>query len=366
MIIGVPRERKALEKRVALTPDGAAELARRGHTIKIEVGAGVGSHFSDADYTTAGCQIVDTLAEVWNGSNLVVKVKEPAKEEFLLFREDVVLFDYLHLASMRDVTEAMLHGKVTGIAYELVRDAAGSLPLLEPMSDIAGKLAVLNGAFYLLTQNGGRGVLLTGTPGVPPAHVVIIGAGIAGRGSCAVAAGAGARVTVLDINEARLAQLSEEHGERVTVAISTPKTLASAVADADLLIGAVLIPGAKAPKVVTKAMIQSMRQGSVVVDISIDQGGCVETIRPTSLDNPVFTECGVIHYGVTNMPSQSALSSTRALTAATLPYIIELADKGIERAINESRTLRDAVNTFRGKLTNREVAEAHGLKFESL
>jgi alanine dehydrogenase len=366
LTIGVPRERKTLEQRVALTPDGAAELVKHGHTVLIETNAGQKSHFEDAQYTQAGCKIVPTLAEVWNSSNMVVKVKEPHEEEFQYFRKDLILFDYLHLASMPDVTKAMLDGQITGIAYELVKTAEGRLPLLEPMSEVAGKLSVLNGSYFLLGQNGGRGVLLGGTVGVLPAKVVIVGAGIAGRCACEVALGMGADVSVLDVNYTKLDHIRVQTGGRARTVHSTKASLEREVQTADLLIGAVLIPGAAAPKLITRDMIRSMKKGSVFVDISIDQGGCGETIKPTNLDAPTFVEDGVIHYGVCNMPAQTPRTSTQALTAATLPYVLKIANHGGLAALDTFAELRGALNTHHGMLTNHEVSEATGFRYSSI
>lgn len=363
MIIGVPRERKTLEKRIALTPDGAHELVKRHHQVLIEKDAGIGSHFSNQSYEEAGCRIVPTLKEIWSNSELVVKVKEPHEEEFQYFRQGLVLFDYLHLASMPAVTEQMLKGKITGIAYELVQTPDKRLPLLEPMSEVAGKLSVLNGCYFLLSQNGGRGVLLGGTIGVPPGDVVIVGAGIAGRCACEMALGIGAHVTILDIDYKKLDRIRTEFGSSVRTLHSTKSSIARECEHADLLIGAVLVPGAAAPKLITKEMIGSMKKGSVFVDISIDQGGCSETIRPTNLEKPSYELDGVIHYGVTNMPAQVPRTSTKALTAATLPYIIKLADMGAVAAIRGVDELRGAVNTHMGYLTNAAVAEAVGIKY---
>lgn len=361
MKIGIPRERKTLEQRVALTPDGASELIKMGNTVLIETQAGAKSFYQDKDYEQIGCQIVTTLEEVWTKADMVVKVKEPHESEYKYFRKDLILFDYLHLASMPDVTKAMLDGQVTGIAYELVRTEDGRLPLLEPMSEVAGKLSILNGAYYLLGQNNGRGVLLGGTVGVPPAHVVIVGAGIAGRCACEVAIGMGAEVTILDVSYTKLDHIRIQTQGRVVTCYSTKASLERIVQTADLLIGAVLIPGAAAPKLITRSMIKSMKKGAVFVDISIDQGGCGETMRPTSLDQPVFVEEGVTHYGVCNMPAQTPRTSTQALTAATLPYIIRLAKDGI-KALDSNSRLRGALNTHRGMLTNKEVSEAVGIR----
>ncbi|WKZ57227.1 MAG: alanine dehydrogenase [Bdellovibrionota bacterium] len=363
MIIGVPRERKTLEKRVAVTPDGVRELRKHNHTVLVETNAGVGSHFSDDAFREAGATIVDTLKDVWTKSEIVVKVKEPHESEYEYFRPGLVLFDYLHLASMPDVTDALLKGGVTGIAYELVQISDGRLPLLEPMSEVAGRLSVVNGSNHLLSQHGGRGMLLGGTVTVPPARVVIVGAGVAGRNACDVAIGMGADVTILDTNYLRLDRIKAQYGHRVCTMHSTRAALERAINGSDLLIGAVLIPGAAAPKVITRTMIQSMNRGGVFVDISIDQGGCAETIRATSLDNPVYEEEGVVHYGVCNMPAQVPCTSTMALTAATLPYLIALADGGGIAALQSSTELRNALNTHKGKLTNAAVSEAVGIAY---
>lgn len=363
MIIGVPRERKTLEKRVAITPDGAGELTKRGHTVLIETDAGAGSFFSDDHYRNAGCQIVPTLEAVWSRADLVVKVKEPHEEEYPYFRPGLALFDYLHLASMPDVAAKLLRGGVTGIAYELVQTEDRRLPLLEPMSEVAGKLSVLNGSYFLLSQQGGRGVLLGGTVGVAPGKVVIVGAGIAGRNACEVALGMGARVTVLDVDYRKLEAAKVQFNNRAIVVHSTRSSLERAMRNADLLIGAVLVPGAAAPRLITAEMMRTMKPGSVFVDISIDQGGCAETIRPTSLDKPVYVQDGVVHYGVCNMPAQTPRTSTLALTAATLPYIIELADKGIQGALNNNRLLRAAVNTHAGMMTNQACGESLELPY---
>jgi alanine dehydrogenase len=360
MIIGVPRERKTLEKRVALTPDGAKELTKRGHTVLIEKNAGLGSFFSNESYKASGCTLVDTLEEVWTKSDLVVKVKEPHESEYQYFRKGLTVFDYLHLAGLPEVTHAMLKGGVTGIAYELVQLESGALPLLEPMSEVAGKLSVLNGSYFLLAQNGGRGTLLGGTTGVPPADVTVVGAGIAGRAAATVALGMGARVTVLDISQRALERIRIEFQGRARTVHSTAASLERHCSEADLVIGAVLVPGAKAPALVTTEMVKAMMPGSVLVDISIDQGGCVEGIRTTSLETPTYEEHGVIHYAVPNMPAQTARTSTQALTAVTLPYIVELADHGIKGAFERKSELKKALNTHAGMLTNELVSDAVG------
>jgi alanine dehydrogenase len=363
MKIGVPKERKTLEKRIAITPDGALELVKRGHQVLIETNAGAGSFYSDNDYKAVGATIVPQLSDVWTKSDLVVKVKEPHESEYQYFRPGLTLFDYLHLASMPDVAKAMIDGGITGIAYELVQTPDRRLPLLEPMSEVAGKLSVLNGSYFLLSQNGGRGVLLGGTVGVVPANVVIVGAGVAGRAACEVALGMGAHVSILDIDHQQLDRIKLQFSGRATTVFSTKASLERAAKEADLLIGAVLIPGAAAPKLITREMMRSMKQGAVFVDISIDQGGCAETIRPTSLDAPVYVEERVIHYGVCNMPAQTPSTSTKALAAATLPYIIQLAEHGIDKGLKNSTELRNALNTHRGMLTNSLVSDAVGMKY---
>jgi len=364
MRIGIPKERKALEKRIALTPDGALELTKRGHEVLIEKSAGEGSFFPDEAYLEVGCKIASSLEEVWSSVDLLVKVKEPHESEFPFFRKDLAIFDFLHLASMPDVANAMLEGGVTGIAYELVSSVDRRLPLLEPMSEVAGKLSVLNGSYFLLSQNGGRGVLAGGTVGVKPANIVVIGAGIAGRAAAQTAIGMGARVTILDVDYIKLERVQMQFGNKIETQHSTKGSIERACLEADLVIGAVLIPGAAAPKLVTRDMIKSMKEGSVFVDISIDQGGCAETIRPTSLENPVYVEDGVIHYGVCNMPAQTPRTSTLALTAVTLPYIMKMAAAGtVQEAMRQHPELRNALNTHQGMLTNQAVSEAVNHKF---
>jgi len=362
MKIGVPRERKTLEKRVAITPDGAHKLTQHGHEVLIENNAGLAVDFKNSEYEAAGCRIVDSLAEVWGESEMVVKVKEPHESEYEYFRPGLFLFDYLHLASMPEVATALVESGVTSIAYELV-DEAGRLPLLEPISEVAGKLSVLNGSYHLLSQNEGRGMLLGGTIGVERAKVTIVGAGIAGRAACEMAFGMGAQVYVFDLDNTKLDKIKAEFGNQVSTVYSTPKSLARCLENTDLLIGAVLVPGAAAPRVITREMMKAMPKGSVFVDISIDQGGCAETSRPTSLDAPTYVEEEVIHYGVCNMPAQTARTSTLALTNATLPYIVELAKDGPMKALEKSHSLREALNTHKGKLTNEKVSQAVGIDY---
>ncbi|MDZ4785190.1 MAG: alanine dehydrogenase [bacterium] len=363
MIIGVPRERKTLEKRVGITPDGAAEIVKHGHKVLVETNAGAGSLFTDQDYKVSGCEIVSNLADVWTKSNLVVKVKEPHESEYQYFREDLAVFDYLHLAGMADLTKAMVKSKITGIAFELVKSHDGRFTILDPMSEVAGKLSILVGSYFLISQHGGRGVLLGGTTSVPARQVVIVGAGVAGRNACDAALGSGARVTILDKNIRQLEKVKEIFGNRAVTVYSTTAALMREIPKADLLIGAVLVPGAAAPKIITREMIKNMRKGSVFVDISIDQGGCAETIRATDLANPVYEEEGVIHYGVCNMPAQVPRTSTIALAEATLPYVLKLADAGIEKALRGHPELANALSTYHGSLTNKAVSDSVGVPY---
>lgn len=358
MIVGVPKEIKSWENRVAMTPGGVEALARRGHTVLVERGAGLGSGLTDEEYEAAGASLTDA-AGAW-GAQLVIKVKEPLPEEYKYLREDLLLFTYLHLAAARDLTDAMLASKVTGVAYETVQLPDGSLPLLSPMSEVAGRLAPQVGAHHLEKMQGGRGMLLGGVPGVPPAEVVILGGGVVGINSIKIAVGLGARVTVLDINHARMQYLDDVFGGRIVTMNSTEANVREMVMKADLVIGAVLIPGAKAPHLVTRGMIAQMKEGSVVVDVAVDQGGCVETIYATTHDKPTYVIDGVVHYGVANMPGAVPRTSTFALVNQTLPYALKLADKGLN-ALRESAPLRLGLNTFGGTLTCQAVAEAFEL-----
>jgi alanine dehydrogenase len=354
MLVGIPKEQKTLEKRVAITPDGAKELINLGHKVLIQRDAGLGSFFSNEEYLLAGCKIVDTPEEIWN-CDLVVKVKEPQEEEFKFLSENTQLFTYLHLASEPEVTKALLECKTTSIAYELISDSSGLLPLLQPMSEIAGKLAVINGSFYLLAPQEGRGLLLGGSTGVERGRVVILGGGAAGAAACEVALGMGANVVILERNRQRMELLKARFGNQVDLIYSTQSSIERYAVDADLLIGAILIPGASAPKLVTKEIVSKMKKGSVIIDISIDQGGCVETIRTTSLKEPTFIDMGVVHYGVGNMPAQTPRTSTMALTSVTLPYICMIADK------RWTPEIKAAVNTHKGKLTNAAVGSSLGI-----
>jgi len=348
MIIGVPKEIKTLENRVAMTPGGAETLVRRGHTVLVEAGAGLGSGLKDEEYAAAGAKLV-SRDEAW-AAEMVVKVKEPVAEEYPLLRKDLLLFTYLHLAAEEKLTQALLDAGTTAIAYETVQLPDGSLPLLMPMSEVAGRMATQEGAHYLEKPQGGRGILLGGVPGVAPASVVVIGAGVVGTNAAKMAMGLGAQVTMIDINHRRLQYLDDVFGGRIMTITSTEPNIRKAVAYADLLVGSVLIPGAKAPK----------KEGSVVVDVAIDQGGCIETIKPTTHKEPTYVVDGVIHYGVTNMPGAVPRTSTFALTNQTLPYAIKLADKGVDALKSDSALLK-GLNTRNGKLTFKAVGEAFGI-----
>jgi alanine dehydrogenase len=358
MRIGVPKEIKIHEYRVGLTPDGASRLDREGHRVLVETGAGAGAGFDDAEYLAAGAEIVDDADAVFGSAEMIVKVKEPQLEECARLSSGQILFTYLHLAADPAQTRALIRSGAAAIAYETVTDAHGTLPLLKPMSCIAGRMAAQVGAHYLEMPSG-RGVLLGGVPGVAPARVVLVGAGIAGANALEMAVGLQADVTVLDIDLARLEELAARFGSRIRTIYSTPETIARAVREADLVIGSVLIPGASAPKLVTREMVRSMRPGSVLVDIAIDQGGCFETSRPTCHGNPVYVESGVVHYAVTNMPGAVPRTATLALTNATLPHMQSLARLGWRQAVQRDPHLRNGLNVSGGKITHPAVAEAH-------
>ena len=360
MRIGVPREIKTGETRVSMTPSLCRRCVKLGAEVVVERGAGVSAGFSDAEYRTAGATVAGSAAKVWAGADLVLKVKEPLREEYELIREGQALFTYLHLAAGPELARALLRKRVLGIAYETVEGADGQFPLLKPMSQIAGRLSIQIGAYFLQSQHGGSGVLLGGIPGTMPGHVVVVGAGNSGAHAVQMAVGMGARVTVLDVDMRKLEALDMEYRGRVVTLMSNPANLEHAVADADLLIGAVLIPAAKAPTVVTKQMVSRMRAGSVIVDIAIDQGGCIETVRPTSHEKPVYQEYGVIHYAVPNMPALVGRTSTVALTQATEPYVAMLVQRGVERALKEHAGLARGVNTRDGKIVYEAVAKALG------
>jgi len=361
MIIGVPKEIKAEENRVAITPAGVSALVAHGHRVLVQRGAGAGSGLSDAQYRDAGARIMPSPRRVWDQAEMILKVKEPVPSEYRLLRNGLVLFTYLHLAANAPLTRTLISKKVQAIGYETIELDDGALPLLAPMSEVAGRLSIQVGAWCLQKPNGGAGILLNGASGVRPAKVVIIGAGMAGASACQVAAGVGARVSIIDRIPAKLRYLHDILGGHLTTVMSNPANIEEEVLSADLLIGTVLVPGAKAPRLVTRKMVRAMRPGSAIVDVSIDQGGCVETARPTSLDDPIYVTEGVVHYCVTNMPAIVPRTSTFALTNATLSYALELADKGLRRAVREDPPLQRGVNTLDGHVTHRGVAEAFNL-----
>ncbi len=365
MRIGVPTEVKQDEYRVALTPAGALELVRLGHEVAVEAGAGAGSAFADADYERVGARIA-AVDEVWAGADLVLKVKEPTAAEFGRLREELTLFTYLHLAADEPLTRALAESGTAAVAYETVETPNGALPLLAPMSEVAGKLAAQAGAYFLEKPFGGRGLLLGAVPGVAPGEVVIIGGGIVGYNAAIVALGLGAQVTILERSLDRMRHLEEVLSGRVTLLMSSALQIEASVAGADLVIGAVLIPGARAPKLVTREQIGGMKEGAVVVDVAIDQGGCFETSRPTTHSDPVYVVDGVIHFCVTNMPGGVPVTSTHALTNATLPYVEAIAELGLRGAVAGDPALAKGVNVLGGKITYDAVAEAHGLEYTPL
>ena len=363
MIIGVPKEIKAMEKRVGITPAGVVELVRHGHTVMVETNAGVGSGFQDSEYADAGAQMESSAAKIWS-ADMVYKVKEPLADEYQYFRDDLLLFTYLHLAAEAELTAALVESGTTGIAYETVQPADGTLPLLVPMSEVAGRMSTELGSHYLKNPTGGKGMLLGGVPGVPPAKVVIIGGGVSGTHAAQMAIGLGADVTMMDISANRMRQLNDIFGSRVKTVMSNSYNIAREVKDADLLIGAVLIPGTKAPSLVSEEMVKTMSPGSVIVDIAIDQGGCIETIdRVTYHDDPIYMAHGVVHYSVGNMPGAVARTSTLALTNVTLPYAVQLANKGYEAACKADPALMLGLNTLKGKVVYEGVATSLGYDY---
>jgi alanine dehydrogenase len=358
MIIGVPKEIKDNEARVGVTPAGAKALTEAGHKVLVETQAGALSGFPDEDYQDAGAEMVGEAGHVWGKSEMVVKVKEPIEREYVFFREGLVLFTYLHLAPLPALTDKLLETKIIGIAYETVRDRQGTLPLLTPMSEVAGRMSVQVGATYLEKEHGGRGILLGGVPGVPPAHVTILGGGVVGTNAAKIALGFGAKVTLVDVNLNRLRELDDIFNGRLYTLASNSYNVAHATKEADLVIGGVLIPGATAPKIVTRAMVADMKKGAVIVDVAIDQGGCVETARPTSHSNPSYVVDGVVHYCVTNMPGAVPHTSTLALTNSTFPYLLRIANLGVREALKQDAGLAEGLNTWMGTLTYRGVAES--------
>ncbi len=366
MIVGVPRERLMQEHRVALTPAAVAELAERGHSVLIEAGAGEGSGISDDEYSRAGARIVPSAEELWAGAELVVKVKEPIQEEFAFLRPGLVVMAFLHLAAQPALARALLEKGAVGIAYETIQLEDGRLPCLAPMSEVAGRMAAQVGAHYLQRAYGGRGVLLGGVPGVPPAHVVILGGGTVGTQAARIAAGMGARVTVFDKSLQRLRYLDDLFGGGVATAVAHRYEIEKAVTDADLVIGAALVPGARAPKLVTEAMVRSMRPGAVIVDVAVDQGGTVETVdRATTHTDPVYEKHGVIHYAVANIPGAVPRTSTYALANAILPYVLEVAGRGWRAAATQSALAR-GFNVAEGRVVHERVAEALGSSYTPL
>ena len=358
MNIGCVKEIKNNEFRVGLTPDNARAYVAAGHAVYIETGAGLGSGFADTEYAAAGATLLQDAKSVWDACDMMVKVKEPLPEEYSYFHEGMILYTYLHLAADREQTDALLTGKVKGVAYETLQEADGSLPLLAPMSQIAGRLSIQEGAKYLEKRFGGAGILLAGVPGTPKANVVILGGGTVGANACKIAVGMGANVTIIDINLKRLEQLDQMFGARIQTLVSNDANIERAVRDADLVIGSVLIPGGTTPKLFKRKYLSEMKAGAVFVDVAIDQGGCGESSHVTTHDDPVFIEEGIVHYCVGNMPGAVPRTGTIALTNATLRYGLEIAGLGLEDAVRRSPAIASAVNTYAGRLTYRKVAEA--------
>jgi len=364
MIIGIPREIKSNENRVALTPSGAEILQNHGHSVLVENNAGVGSGFKNEDYVAAGAEIIATPKEVFDRAEMIMKVKEPIAQEYSLIRKGQLLFTYFHFAADRALTDAVVKSGSIAIAYETVQKTDGSLPLLIPMSEVAGRMAPQEGAKYLEKTQGGRGVLLGGVPGTEPADVIILGGGIVGTNAAKIAAGLGARVTILDVSLPRLRYLDDVMPRNVTTMMSNPYNIRKLIKRADLVIGGILIPGAKAPRLITREMLKDMKEGSVIVDVAVDQGGCIETCKPTTHENPTFVVDGVVHYCVANMPGAVPMTSTVALTNATLQYAVQLAKEGYEKAIAGSQELRAGLNVIDGHVTYKGVADAFGMKYE--
>jgi alanine dehydrogenase len=366
MIIGIPREIKPEENRIAIVPGGIETLVQRGHTVLVESGAGKGSGYSDDELKKAGARILPKHGDIFAEADLVLKVKEPLPEEYNLLRADQILFTFFHFAASETLTRTLLEKKIIGIAYETVQTEDGFLPLLAPMSEIAGRMAPQEGAKYLEKPCGGEGILLGGVAGVPPAHVVILGGGTVGYNAARVASGMGAMVTILDANPRKLRLMDELFQGRVPTMMSDSYNIRTIIKDTDLLIGAVLIPGAKAPKLITRDLLKTMRPGAVLVDVSIDQGGCAETSRPTTHAHPIYEEEGIIHYTVANIPAAVPRTATRALTLNTLPYVIKIAEKGWKKAAKENASLAKGVNLVEGNVTYKAVAEAFKMPFVPL
>ena len=366
MKIGCVKEIKHHEYRVGLTPSCVGSYTKRGHQVFIESGAGSSAGFYDDEYEKAGAIISTDKKKIFDVSEMIVKVKEPLPEEYDLFHEDQILYTYLHLAASQDLTEAMLKRKVKGVAYETIQTEDGQLPCLKPMSEIAGRLSIQEGAKFLEKTFGGRGVLLGGVPGVHRGKVGIIGGGVVGINACKIAVGIGAEVTILDVNANRLSYLDDIFGSRITTLYSTDANIEAVLRDSDLVIGAVLLPGAKAPTLIRREHLSKMKPGAVIVDVAVDQGGCAETTHPTTHDDPVYIVDGVVHYCVANMPGVVALSSTQALTSTTLRYGLKIAEMGLEKAIRELSDIKLGVNTYKGHIVYANVAKAFGLPYENL
>lgn len=366
MNIGCVKEIKKQEYRVGMTPDNVKSYVNAGHTVCIERGAGEGSGFKDSEYSAAGAFLCGSAEEVWEKSDMIIKVKEPLPEEYQYFREDLTLYTYFHLAADEKLTDALLDAGVKSVAYETLMEKNGSLPLLAPMSQIAGRLSIQEGAKYLEKPFGGRGILLSGVPGTPKAKVVILGGGSVGTNACKTAVGIGADVTILDVNLERLAYLDDIFGARIQTLYSTDAAIEKETAEADLVVGAVLIPGKSAPKLMKKEYLKNMKPGSVIVDVAVDQGGCCETTKATYHDDPVYTVDGVVHYCVGNMPGAVPRTSTIALTNATLKYGLQIAEKGLENACRENEAIYSAVNTYEGKLTCKNVADSFGKEYTDI
>jgi alanine dehydrogenase len=366
MKIGVPKEIKTNENRVALTPGGVIELTKRGHEVKVETNAGIGSGFSDEEYISAGASILQTAKEIFDYAEMIVKVKEPIEPEYALIREGQLVFTYFHFASYEPLTMAMIKSKATCLAYETVTAPDGSLPLLVPMSEVAGRMSIQEGAKYLESPMGGRGILLGGVPGVRPAKVLILGGGVVGTNAAKMAAGMGADVTIMDISLARLRYLDDVMPANVNTFMSSEYNIRELLSTHDLIVGAVLIPGAKAPNLITREMLKEMRKGTVVVDVAVDQGGCIETCRPTTHENPTYVVDDVLHYCVANMPGAVPYTSTIALTNATLPYMIQLANKGWKQACKDNPGLLPGLNIVDGKVVHQGVSDAFGLEYTNI
>ena len=363
MIVGVLKEIKAEENRVCMTPAGVEVMKQNGHEVLVEKNAGLGSGFNNAVYKSAGAEIIDSPQEIFKRADMVMHVKEPLAAEYDLIRKDQIIFTYLHLAAAEELTHVLIKSGSIGIAYETIQKADGSLPLLTPMSEVAGRMAIQQGAKYLEMAQGGHGVLLGGVPGVDPGTVVIIGGGIVGTNAAKMACGLGAKVYILDMNLERLRYLSDVMPSNCFLLMSKPTTLRRLIKEADVIVGAVLIPGAKAPRLITREMLKTMKKGAVLVDVAIDQGGCFETSKATTHGEPIYTVDGVVHYCVANMPGAVPKTSTLALTNATLPYAVEIADKGWQKAMQEKPEIKFGANVVQGKVTYQGVAEAFGLEF---